>query len=163
MDKYSIQNCRLGRIYGDIVECGFTSGLTVFESAAGSNHAHLTCLSPLDFNKWTSFWFILLKKITKDQKWKLKTIACSSPIRIWIHNFYELYLANIWRHVWSLNCGHIAWILYCLINMVSSWITNRNFTIKMALLSLEQLLWGVFVIAVSSTIDVGTPLDDSIC
>ena len=68
MDKYSIQNCRLDRIYGDSVECGFTSGLTVFESAAGSNHAHLTSLSPLDCNKWTSFWFILLKKITKDQK-----------------------------------------------------------------------------------------------
>ena len=107
MDRYSIQNCRLDRIYGDSVDCGFTSGLTLFESA-GWNHDHLTSLSPLDFKKWTSFWFILLKKMTKDQNWKLKTIACSSPIRItYLNNFYELYLANIWRHVWSLNCGTV--------------------------------------------------------
>ena len=40
-------------------------------------------------------------------------------------------------------------------------VTNRttfmsNFTIKMALLSLEQLLRGVFVIAIPPTMDLGT-------
>ena len=42
------------------------------------------------------------------------------------------------------------------LSMQGNELTNSPFTIKMALLSLEQLLRGVFVIAVPPTMGVGT-------
>ena len=84
----------------------------------------------------------------------------------YLNNFYELYLANIWRHVWSLNCGAVWLRPYSLNPLLfvkyGLKLKNKkntffsNFTIKMALLSLEQLLRGVFVIATPPTMDLGT-------
>ena len=84
----------------------------------------------------------------------------------YLNDFYELYLANIWRHVWSLNCGTVWLRPYSLNSLLlvkyGLKLKNKqntffsNFTLKMALLSLEQLLRGVFVIAMPPTMDLGT-------
>ena len=159
MDKYSLQNCRIGRIYGDSVD------LLLNLNQLGQIMLTLQACPHLISKSGHRFGSFFWKKNDKIPKVKIENNSMQL-IYTYLKNFYELYLPNIWRHVWSLNSG-TEWLRPYFLNPLiflkyGLKLKNKkntffsNFTKKMALLFLEQLLRGVFVIATPPTMDWGT-------